>query len=140
MRENKGRQYISGISKTFFYVFSEFVYGGLCFFSLKPSPSQGESSLKISAHQDSPFRRSQGTNKQTHSPTQGHSSALIERLLFISRQPLDHNNTIKYSYAFNIYYHRIQNSNPFLPPSAALGFKIFLASTPFLFSLITLSR
>ena len=36
------------------------------FFSLKPSPSKGESSLKISGHQDSPFRRSQRTNKHTH--------------------------------------------------------------------------
>ena len=35
------------------------------FISLKPSLSQGESSLKISARWGSPFRRSQGTNKQT---------------------------------------------------------------------------
>ena len=34
--------------------------------SLKPYAPQGESFLKISAHQDSPFRRSQGTIKQTH--------------------------------------------------------------------------
>ena len=39
------------------------------FFSLKPSQSQGESSLKISARWGSPFRRSQGTNKHTHSLT-----------------------------------------------------------------------
>ena len=39
------------------------------FFSLKPSQSQGESSLKISARWGSPFRRSQGTSKQTHSLT-----------------------------------------------------------------------
>ena len=38
-------------------------------FSLKPSLSQGESSLKISARLGSPFRRSQGTNTQTHSLT-----------------------------------------------------------------------
>ena len=35
------------------------------FFSLKPSLSQGESSLKISDCWGSPFRRSQGTSKQT---------------------------------------------------------------------------
>ena len=34
-------------------------------FSLKPSPSHGESSLKISARWGSPFRRSSGTSKQT---------------------------------------------------------------------------
>ena len=63
MTENRGRQYQWFIQNVF-YVFSEFVYGGLCFFSLKPSPS-----LKISAHQDLPFRRSQGTNKHTDSLT-----------------------------------------------------------------------
>ena len=36
------------------------------FFSLKPSPCQGESSLKISACWGSPFRRSLGTNKQSN--------------------------------------------------------------------------
>ena len=41
------------------------------FFSLKPSPSQGESSLKISGRWGSPFRRSQGTSK--HPNTQTHS-------------------------------------------------------------------
>ena len=35
------------------------------FFSLKPSPYQRESSLKISARWGSPFRRSWGTSKQT---------------------------------------------------------------------------
>ena len=35
------------------------------FFSLKPSLSQGELNLKISARWDSPFLRSKGTNKQT---------------------------------------------------------------------------
>ena len=39
------------------------------FFSLKPSLSQGESSLKISARWGSPFWRSQGTNKQTNKHT-----------------------------------------------------------------------
>ena len=39
------------------------------FFSLKPSPSQGESSLKILARLGSPFRRSYGTSKQTNSLT-----------------------------------------------------------------------
>ena len=39
------------------------------FFSLKPSQSQGESSLKISARWGSPFRRSQGTSKHTNSLT-----------------------------------------------------------------------
>ena len=35
------------------------------FFSLKPSQSQGESSLKISARWGSSFRRCKGTKKQT---------------------------------------------------------------------------
>ena len=39
------------------------------FFSLKPSPYQGESSLKISARWGSPFRMSQGTSKHTDSLT-----------------------------------------------------------------------
>ena len=37
------------------------------FFSLKPSQSQGKSSLKISARWVTPFWRSQGTDKQTNS-------------------------------------------------------------------------
>ena len=39
------------------------------FFSLKPSPYQGESSLKISGRWGLPFRRSQGTSKHTHKLT-----------------------------------------------------------------------
>ena len=52
-----------------FFIFLLTVRRIRMFFSLKPSPSQGESSLKILARWGSPFRRSQGTNKHTHSLT-----------------------------------------------------------------------
>ena len=41
----------------------------LTFYSLKPSASQEQSSLKISAHQVQLFWRSQGTHRLTHSLT-----------------------------------------------------------------------
>ena len=50
----------------FFFIFLLTVRRIRMFFSLKPSPFQGESSLKISARQGSPFWRSQGTNKQSN--------------------------------------------------------------------------
>ena len=56
------------------------------FFSLKPSQSQGESSLKISARWGSPFRRSQGTNKHTHRQT--HS--LTDRLALLQSDILNY--------------------------------------------------
>ena len=49
----------------FFFIFLLTVQRIRMFFSLKPSVSQGKSSLKISAHQIQSFRRSQGTNKET---------------------------------------------------------------------------
>ena len=53
----------------FFFIFLLTVRRIRMFFSLKPSQSQGESSLKISARWGSPFRKSQGTNKQTNTLT-----------------------------------------------------------------------
>ena len=50
-------------------IFQLTVRGIQMFFSLKNSQCQGKSSLKISAHWGSPFRRSQGTNNQTNSLT-----------------------------------------------------------------------
>ena len=47
-------------------------------FSLKPSSSQGELSLKISARLSSSFRRSWGTSKQTDSFTHWQNGAFIE--------------------------------------------------------------
>ena len=47
------------------------------FFSLRPSPSQEESSLKIWARWGSPFRRSLG-NKHTNKHTHWHPIACIE--------------------------------------------------------------
>ena len=52
-----------------FFIFLLTVRRIRMFFSLKPSASQGESSLKISALWGSPFRRSQGTNIQTNTLT-----------------------------------------------------------------------
>ena len=70
----------------FFFIFLLTVRRIRMFFSLKPSASQGESSLKISAHQDSPFR-SYGTNKHTHRLTHSltYTSALIEILVYLKR-------------------------------------------------------
>ena len=65
------------------------------FFSLKPSPYQGESFLKISGRWDSPFRRSQGTSKQTHKLTHSLTDRLallqndITLLKSITNFPLD---------------------------------------------------
>ena len=61
---------IEGTLDMLFFLFScqQFDESG-CFFSLKPSLTQGKSSPKISARWGSPFRRSQGTNRQTYSLT-----------------------------------------------------------------------
>ena len=62
------------------------------FFSLKPSPSQGESSLKISGHQDSPFV---GVREQTNTLTDRLTDihALIERCMYaVKRKKTKENN------------------------------------------------
>ena len=53
------------------------------FFSLKPSPSQGESSLKISDHWGLPFQRSQGTSKYTHTHTNSLTDWCFDREIII---------------------------------------------------------
>ena len=67
----KGIEIIEGaLDKLYFFLIFLLTVGRIrIFFSLKPSSFQGESSLKISAHQGSPFWRSQGTNNQTNNQT-----------------------------------------------------------------------
>ena len=58
-------------------------------FILNPSASQGESSLKISAHQVQSFGRSQGTNKQTNPLTSFCSRRRIcQKILYFSKLKL----------------------------------------------------
>ena len=81
MRENRGRQYISGLSKTFFAFFSEFVYGGLCFFQPKTFSiprgmiPQNFSSLGFAVSQEL-------GNKQTHTQTHSLTFYCFDRVIF----------------------------------------------------------
>ena len=96
----KGMKIIEGALDTlqFFFIFLLTVRRIRMFFSLKPSQSQGESSLKMSARWGSPFRRSQGTNKQTHS--------LTDRLVLLQR---DFESAIFYNqYVRSIYVNEYQ--------------------------------
>ena len=80
MRENRGRQYISGLSKTFFAFFSEFVYGGLCFFQPKTFSiprgiiPQNFSSLGFAVSQEL-------GNKQTHRLTDSLTFYCFDRVI-----------------------------------------------------------
>ena len=80
MRENRGRQYISGLSKTFFAFFSEFVYGGLCFFQPKTFSiprgiiPQNFSSLGFAVSQEL-------GNKQTHTQTHSLTFYCFDRVI-----------------------------------------------------------
>ena len=56
------------------------VWGIRVFFSLKPSSSQGQLSLKISTCLGSPIWRSGGTNKQIKRQTHSQTGVLIEML------------------------------------------------------------
>ena len=105
MRENRGRQYISGLSKTFFTFFSEFVYGGLCFFQPKTFSiprgiiPQHFSSLVFAVSQEL-------GNKQTHRLTHSLTYKRFYRVIHLYGIPL----AWKYSVVV-IYFYLNKNNN-----------------------------
>ena len=72
-------------SSSFFFIFLLTVRRIWMSFSLKPSPYQGQLSLKIPGRWDSPFRWSQGTSKHTHKIT--HS--LTDRLALLQNDRVE---------------------------------------------------
>ena len=68
LKENRGRQYISGLCKMFFTFFIEFVYGGLCFFQPKTFCTSRRIFPEILSLIDAAVSEQLG-NKQTHRQT-----------------------------------------------------------------------